>query len=159
MLDYVALQRAIMAAPTGSESASAHVQTLTHAFRDIPAMAKADARGEDAAAEMMRRMGPANRGPKAVFFDPLSLQYSLGYKDRRYSLTYDTLKRISHQVGIVAAIINTRIAQIAAFAEPYRLTKSLGFAIKHKSPDHLTTQGERDFIKQLEAFVLCCYRS
>lgn len=101
----------------------------------------------------------AKNSPKSWFFDPLSLQYSLGYKDRRYSLTYDTLKRIAQNLGIVSAIINTRSAQVAAFAQPYRWTKSLGFIIRHKDPDHATTPAEVAFIKELEAFILACGRA
>ena len=98
------------------------------------------------------------RGPKSWFHDPLSLQYSLGYKDRRFSLTYETLRRVAGQLSIISAIINTRAAQVAAFAQPYRWTKSLGFTIRHKDPDHLTTPAEMDFIKELEQFVLNCGR-
>ena len=100
-----------------------------------------------------------SRSPKTWFVDPLALQYSLGYKDRRFSLTYDTLKRISGQLGIVSSIINTRAAQVSAFAEPYRKTRSLGFIIKHKDSDHATTHAEIQFIKELEAFVLHCGRA
>ena len=102
---------------------------------------------------------PPLRSPKSWFFDPLSLQYSLGYKDRRYSVTYDTLKRISQQLSIISAIINTRSAQVAQFAQPYRWTKSLGFIIRHKDPDHSTTPAELAFIKELEQFILNCGRS
>jgi hypothetical protein len=101
----------------------------------------------------------ASRSPKTWFVDPLALQYSLGYKDRRFSLTYDTLKRISGQLSIVNAIINTRAAQVSAFAEPYRKTRSLGFVIKHKDPDHATTPAEIAFIKELESFILNCGRA
>lgn len=99
------------------------------------------------------------RSPKSWFHDPLSLQYSLGYKDRRFSLTYDTLKRIAGQLSIISAIINTRAAQVSSFAQPYRWTKSLGYTIKHKDPDHKTTPAEMEFIKELEYFVLRCGRS
>lgn len=96
------------------------------------------------------------RAPKSAFFDPLSLQYALGYKDRRYSLTYEMLKGMSVKLSFVAAIINTRIAQIASFSMPYRKTKSLGYIIRHKEPERLTTDAERDFITKLEAFVADC---
>lgn len=102
---------------------------------------------------------PPQRSPKSWFFDPLSLQYSLGYKDRRYSVTYDTLKRISQQLAIISAIINTRSAQVAQFSQPYRWTKSLGFIIRHKDPDHSTTPAELAFIKELEQFILACGRA
>ena len=101
----------------------------------------------------------AKRSPKSWMHDPLALQYSLGYKDRRFSLTYDTLKRVVGQLSIINAIINTRAAQVATFAQPYRHTKSLGFSIRHKDYDHLTTPSELEFIKELERFVLNCGRS
>lgn len=101
----------------------------------------------------------ANRSPKSWFHDPLALQYSLGYKDRRFSLTYSTLKRIAGQLSLIGSIINTRSAQVAAFSQPYRWTKSLGFTIRHKDPDHATTPAELEFIKELEGFVLRCGRT
>jgi len=101
----------------------------------------------------------SQRSPKSWFSDPLTLQYSLGYKDRRYSVTYDTLKKISGQLSIISAIINTRAAQVASFSQPYRSTRSLGFVIKHKEADHPTTASEVAFIKELENFVLNCGRA
>jgi hypothetical protein len=127
------------------------MQAATH---QIPVIAK-----EFAKAWKQIPNTDAARSPKSWFHDPLSLQYSLGYKDRRFSLTYDTLKRIAGQLSIINGIINTRAAQVASFAQPYRWTKSLGFAIKHKDPDHRTTPAEIEFIKELEDFVLRCGRS
>lgn len=101
--------------------------------------------------------GPA-RSSKSWFYDPLTLQYSLGYKDRRFSLTYDMLKRMSAQLSIVSAIVNTRAAQIAAFAQPYRQTRSLGFIIRHKDSGHATTPAEIEHIKDLEKFIMNCGR-
>jgi hypothetical protein len=98
----------------------------------------------------------ADRSQKTWMHDPLALQYSLGYKDRRFSLTYDVLKRIAGQLSIISAIINTRCSQVATFAQPYRWTKSLGFVVKHKDPDHTTTPAEVAFIKELEDFVMRC---
>ena len=101
----------------------------------------------------------AKRSPKTWFVDPLALQYSLGYKDRRFSLTYDTLKRVAGTLSLVSGIIQTRSAQVAAFCEPYRKTRSLGFVIKHKDADHPTTPAEIEFMKEIEAFVLNCGRA
>lgn len=124
------------------------------AMQRMPAWAKDPASLQKAWRAMSN--APASRGPKSYFFDPLSLQYALGYKDRRYNLTYDMLKRISTQLSVIAAIVNTRIAQIAAFCQPYRQTKSLGYIIKHKDTEHMTTASERRFIQQLEAFIAAC---
>lgn len=98
----------------------------------------------------------AQRGPKSWFQDPLTLQYALGYKDRKYSLTYDTCRRIAGQLGIISAIINLRSAQVAGFCQPYSWTKSLGFAIRHKDPDHKMTPAEVSFVKELEDFIMRC---
>lgn len=101
----------------------------------------------------------AKRSPKSWFFDPLTLQYSLGYKDRRFSLSFDILKKTVSQLSILGAIINTRIAQVCSFAKPYRHTRSLGFVIKHKDPDHKTTSAEVAMIKDLENFIMNCGRA
>lgn len=98
----------------------------------------------------------AKRGLRAIINDPLSVQYALGYKDRKYSLTYDVLKRIPQQLSVIAAILQTRCNQVASFAAPFRLNKSLGFVVKHKDPGRLTTKGEREFIQNAEQFIYNC---
>lgn len=100
--------------------------------------------------------GVPQRGFKSLLADPLAVQYALGYKDRKYSLTYDVLKRIPHQLGVVAAILQTRCNQVAAFSVPYRESKSVGFQIKHKNPGHSTSKSEVEFIADLEKFVYNC---
>ncbi len=92
----------------------------------------------------------------AVFADPYSVQYSLGYKERTQSLSFEMMKRISKQLSLVAAVLAVRTNQVAAFSAPYKRTKSLGFEIKHKNPARLTTKGEREMIQSLEDFVLRC---
>lgn len=100
--------------------------------------------------------GKPKSGPRSLMFDPLSIQFAMGYKDRRYSLTYDILKRIPQQLSLIAAILQTRCNQVASFAVPFRLTKSLGFIIRHKNPARMTTKGEREFIQSLESFIYNC---
>lgn len=100
--------------------------------------------------------GSPAHGFKSLMADPLAVQYALGYKDRKYSLTYDVLKRIPHQLGVVAAILQTRCNQVAAFSVPFRTSKSVGFAIKHKDPSHETSESEKKFIADLEKFIYNC---
>ena len=109
----------------------------------------------DIAKGRMKIEDPA-RGVKSLQHDPLAVQYSMGYKDRSYSLTYDTLKRIPHQLSFVGGIINTRINQVASFSTPFRMSKSVGFAIKHKDPTHSTSKSEQKFIQDLEKFIYNC---
>lgn len=102
------------------------------------------------------RKTPAERAPKSAFTDPLAFNYAMGFKHKRDSMPFDMMRRVSQQLSLVAAILQTRCNQIASFSAPFRQTKSLGFVIKHKDPSHLTTRSEQEFIKDLENFVLAC---
>lgn len=96
------------------------------------------------------------RAPKTLFTDPLALNYAMGYKNKRDSMSYDMMRRTAQQLSIIAAIIQTRCNQIANFSAPYRQTKSLGYQIKHRDPLHETKDSELEFIKELEDFIYCC---
>lgn len=99
------------------------------------------------------------RAPKTFTFDPLSLMYSLGYKDRQFSLTYDVIRQVTKQLSLTSAIIKHRISQVLQFCSPYRLTRNssgLGFEIKHKSDDRPMSASEKRFARELENFVLYC---
>ncbi len=100
--------------------------------------------------------GPPVHPLRSLQLDPFSLVAAMGYKDRRFSLSYDVLKRITRQLTVVAAILQRRVSQVAAFSAPYRLTKSLGFEIKHRDPEHQTTRSEKLFIKEFEHFIARC---
>lgn len=69
--------------------------------------------------------------PKAFFIDPLQFNINLGYKDKPYTLSYSTLKRMS-KTPIINSIIKTRKNQIADFAEPQSDRYSTGFVIRKK---------------------------
>ncbi len=113
---------------------------------------------DDIAKGRMKIEDPA-RGIKALMHDPLAVQYAMGYKDRKYSLTYDVLKQITHQLSFIGSIINVRVNQVAAFSTPFRASKSVGFVIKHKDPTHLTSKSEQKFIKEMETFIYNCGHS
>lgn len=93
---------------------------------------------------------------RGTLWDPLAIQSAMGFKDRTYSLSYDVLKRIPEQLSVIAAIIQTRVYQISSFAAPFRLTKSLGFEVKHKDPAHYVTDSEREMIASIEQFIYNC---
>lgn len=95
-------------------------------------------------------------GFSTLLEDPMAIQYAMGYKDRKYSLSYDLLRRIPQQLPFINSIFQTRINQVASFAVPYRLSKSLGFEIKHKNPSHETTDAEREMIQSIESFIYNC---
>lgn len=95
-------------------------------------------------------------GFSSLLEDPLAVHYAMGYKDRKYSLSYDLLRRIPQQLPFINSIFQTRINQIASFAVPFRLSKSLGFEVKHKNPAHETTDAEREMIQSIESFIYNC---
>lgn len=68
---------------------------------------------------------------KSFFIDPLQFNANLGYKDKPYSLSYTTLKRMS-KTPIINSIIKTRKNQVADFAEPQENKYSTGFVIRKK---------------------------
>ena len=98
----------------------------------------------------------AKRQPIALLSDPMGLAQSMGYKDRKTSMTYDILRQVSQQLSVLAAIINTRVNQVAAFSSPFRRTRTLGFEIKHKDRDHKLSKSEKRFISDLENFISYC---
>ena len=96
------------------------------------------------------------RGPRVRFFDPLSLVYATGFRDRRFSLTYDTLRRTAYQLSLVGSIIQTRVKQVAAFAQPFRENQQVGFAIRFKDENHIPTESERRSIVEMERMIMQC---
>jgi len=98
----------------------------------------------------------AERQPKAMLFDPLSLSYSMGYKDRKTSLSYDVIRKTASRLSVVSAIINTRVNQVATFCVPFRQTGNLGFEIKHKDRDKRVNASDRRRILELESFISNC---
>ena len=102
-------------------------------FRLIEKAAKSD-NPEDmiVAANVMKNVQHKGQlEPKAFFIDPLQFTANLGYKDKAFSLTYMTLKKMS-KTPIISAIIKTRKNQIADFAEPQGNRYSTGFIIRKK---------------------------
>lgn len=88
--------------------------------------------------------------------NPLDVQSQMGYKDRRYSNSFEILKRIPGQLATVAGIIQTRCNQVATFAQPFRENQGIGFRITHKDKHRDTTRGEAEFIRSLENFIRAC---
>lgn len=103
--------------------------------------------------------GPGAAGPPRSFFlDPFDVMQALGWKERRSGITYDMIKQVEANLAIVRAIINTRAAQISAFAEPYDETNSLGFVIRHKDRHRQMTAAETRRAREIERFLLNCGR-
>lgn len=97
---------------------------------------------------------------KAFFIDPLDISANLGFKDKPYSLTYTTLKRMAG-TPIINAIIKTRKNQIADFAEPQGDRYSTGFIIRKKPKggvESKMTEQDKKIANQITDFILNCGR-
>lgn len=95
---------------------------------------------------------------KSFIVDPLDFQSNFGYKDKPFTLSYNTLKAMS-KVPIINAIIKTRKNQIADFAEPQADKYSTGFIIRKKkkvgqSKEVENTPEEWAKIEYIQDFVL-----
>lgn len=97
-----------------------------------------------------------SRAPRSYQENPMDVQAQMGFKDRRYSISFDLLRTIPQQLSIVAAIIQTRCNQIATFAKPYRENNGVGFRITHKDKHRERTRGENEFIRNAENFIRNC---
>lgn len=126
------------------------VQSWNKATSNIPLMVRQDIM------KSKLKLEDPKHGLTSVFEDPLAIQYAMGYKDRRYALSYDVCKRIPQQLSIISAILQTRCNQVASFAVPFRNSKSVGFVIKHKNPRKNTTKGEMEMMQSLESFIYKC---
>lgn len=84
------------------------------------------------ASQVLQQIQPkVDQNTKSFFIDPLEFNANLGYKDKPFSLTYVTLKRMS-KTPIINSIIKTRKNQVADFAEPQDNKYSTGFVIRKK---------------------------
>lgn len=84
------------------------------------------------ASQVIQQIQPkVDQNTKSFFIDPLEFNANLGYKDKPFSLTYVTLKRMS-KTPIINSIIKTRKNQVADFAEPQENKYSTGFVIRKK---------------------------
>lgn len=112
-----------------------------------------------AASNAIKDMSKTPEQPaKAYFIDPLDFNANLGYKDKPFSLTYTTLKRMA-KTPIINAIIKTRKNQIADFAEPQVDRYSTGFIIRKKAKfgvEQKMSEREKKTANAITDFLLNC---
>lgn len=96
---------------------------------------------------------------KSYILDPLEFNQNFGYKDKPFSLSYITLRRMA-KTPIINAIIKTRKNQIADFAEPQADRYSTGFVIRKKrrlgEPERDNTLEEWRRIEEIQNIILNC---
>ncbi len=72
---------------------------------------------------------PTEEKPRAMFHDPYSVMDWGGWRQRPSSLTYDTLRQMSVSNTVIAAILNLRKHQVAAFCRPQQGKYDKGYRV------------------------------
>lgn len=72
---------------------------------------------------------PTEEKPRALFHDPYSVMDWGGWRERPNSLTYETLRAMSAKNTVIAAIVQLRTQQVAAFAKPQQGRYDRGFRV------------------------------
>lgn len=96
----------------------------------------------------------ANQDPKSLFWDPFAIIEQLGYKERPSSISYRTLAAMVWKNPIIGAVIQTRINQVASFAQPQRNRFELGFRVRLREKEDKPTPADKKFIKQAETLLM-----
>ena len=72
---------------------------------------------------------PTEDKPRGLFHDPYSVMDWGGWRQRPSILTYDTLRQMTISNTVIAAIIQTRINQVAQFAVPQQGPYDKGYRV------------------------------
>ena len=98
---------------------------------------------------------------KSMLIDPYSLNNSMGYAEKQYTVSYPVLRNMA-KVPVIKSVIGTRVEQVVAFTEPQKDKHSTGFVIRPKrikpgqeDKEKITKAEEKD-IEEITEFVLNC---
>ncbi len=69
------------------------------------------------------------RDMKSWTVDPMAFLETSTHRERYGVLSFDQLKAMAYRCDVIAAIIGTRVSQVASFCEPQRDRHSFGFGI------------------------------
>lgn len=101
---------------------------------------------------------PPQQEAKSFFVDPYQMINSvgLGYQQTPSQLTFQTLRRTSEKNSVLAAIILTRVNQVAAFARIQENKYSTGFLIRPRGRDkrRLLSESETRRKERLEFIIM-----
>jgi len=109
---------------------------------------------EKAVNEELEKSGIAKSGIKSTFIDPFNMLDFLGSRSKPSRVTWQILRRMALTCKPVAAIIQVRQNQIAAFTQVPRKPGEIGFRITTKDPKKTPTDSEKRRIEQMQDFLL-----
>lgn len=106
-------------------------------------------------AEQLGLSQPQYSAPRSMFFEPMSLVSGTNYKEKQSQISYEILYAMAQKTEVIAAIINTRLAQIGSFSQPARWKNKtgLGFQVRYKDTKKKPSQSESEYLHKIEEFV------
>jgi len=116
------------------------------------------AMNHDVQKSLMAQQNPVDlkaQDPKSLLIDTFGVVSSIDAKQAYSGMSYQTLNSMASQCQPVAAIINTRLNQIAAFSRVPRSRYGMGFRIERMGGRKMSTQ-DKNQAHKLEQFFLNC---
>jgi len=95
----------------------------------------------------------ADADPKSLFWDPFAIIEQLGYKDKPSQITYGTLKAMAWKNPVISAVIQTRVNQVAAFAQYQPDRYQLGYQIRLRDSEKQATKQDKEWAKQMSLLL------
>jgi len=103
---------------------------------------------------LIKGMAGAAKMPRSLFIDPFRFVEQFGYRENPTGVTYDTMRTMAYKTMVIAAIVKTRVNQLADFARPQKDKFSLGFKISPVNPNTKMTESVKNRIHEIEQFML-----
>lgn len=97
---------------------------------------------------------PADEHEKTLLFDPFAVIEQLGFREKPTRINYGTLKDMAQKVEIINSIIQTRVNQVASFAQPSHDRHQLGFRIKLRDSEKEPTKQDKIWIRDAEKLIM-----
>lgn len=94
--------------------------------------------------------------PKGLLYDPFTALDQMGFREKPSATTFQTLKHMALRTPPIAAILQTRCNQIAAFGRPQTDDYSLGFKIAMRDPKAAMTPELQKRAAELTKWVMRC---
>ena len=95
--------------------------------------------------------------PKASLVDPWAYNSTnFGYKEKYSLLDYQKCRQITYSDPIVAAVIQTRLNQVASFCIPQSDKFNAGFKIMMRDGEKEPSKADKKKMKEIEQFIMAC---
>jgi hypothetical protein len=88
--------------------------------------------------------------------DPFAYMESLSHRDRPSMLSYDQLRVMAHRTDVINAVLQTRINQVASFAQPVADRYGIGFTVVMRDGRAPGTRAAAAMVERLIQEVQYC---